>query len=206
MTVPSEPADGGRGGGRPAAPDTRPPGTALPATPSQDAPALATPPARDTTRTFVLTALGVLVVSQTVGYLVHTNLPLHQSYPLNDLLHLTHVRNTGGVFGMFPGNSLVFAVTSTLTVVLLCIMATRRDVADTFHRVCFGLIVGAAASNILDRLLYGAVIDYIDVQGIPYWSYVFNLADCAIHAGAWPLAIASLFAARSNGPSTTAAA
>lgn len=156
------------------------------------------PPARDTRLTFALTALAVLAVSQIVGYVVHTRLPLHESYVVADWLYLTHVRNTGGVFGMFPGNSLVFAVTSSLTVLLLCVMAMRRDVADTFHRVCFGLIVGAAASNILDRLLYGAVIDYIDVQGIPYWSYVFNLADCAIHVGAWPLALASLFWNRSG--------
>jgi signal peptidase II len=148
---------------------------------------------RDTRLVFALTALGVFAAAQVVGYLVHTRLPLHESYVVNDFLYLTHVRNTGGVFGMFPGNSVVFAITSTLTVVVLCAMALRHEVADVFHRVCFGLIVGAAASNIFDRLVYGAVIDYLDVQGIPYWSYVFNLADCAIHVGAWPLAIVSLF-------------
>jgi signal peptidase II len=125
--------------------------------------------------------------------MVHTILTLHETYVVNDVLHLTHLRNTGGVFGMFPGNSVVFAITSTVTVIVLCVLALRREVADTFHRVCFGLIVGAAASNISDRLVYGAVIDYLDVQGIPYWSYIFNIADCAIHLGAWPMAIASLF-------------
>ena len=41
-------------------------------------------------------------------------------------------------------------------------------------------------------LAYGAVIDFIDIQGIPRWNYIFNTADVAIHVGLWPLAIGTL--------------
>ena len=54
--------------------------------------------------------------------------------------------------------------------------------------------MGAAAANICDRLVYGAVIDFIDIQGIPYWHYIFNIADTAIHLGVWPLVIGAFIA------------
>jgi hypothetical protein len=59
---------------------------------------------------FAVTATVVLLVAQLGSYLVHTRLPLHDTYVVNSVLHLTHVRNSGGVFGLFPGNSVVFAV------------------------------------------------------------------------------------------------
>lgn len=133
-----------------------------------------------------------LAIAQLGSYLVYSHLPLHKTYPVNAVLHLTHIRNTGAIFGLFPGNSRMFAVTSTLAVVGLCLILLRNKPAAFYPYICFGLIVGAAASNTCDRLLYGAVIDFIDVQGIPYWGYIFNIADVAIHLGAWPLAIGTL--------------
>ena len=62
-----------------------------------------------------------------------------------------------------------------------------------YEYVCFGFIVGGGASNILDRLIYGSVIDFIDIQHIPYWNYVFNTADVMVHVGIWPMLILSFF-------------
>jgi signal peptidase II len=55
---------------------------------------------------------------------------------------------------------------------------------------------------VLDRLIYGSVIDFIDVQGIPYWHYVFNTADVMIHLGIWPMLAIGLWQARSANPET----
>jgi signal peptidase II len=57
----------------------------------------------------------------------------------------------------------------------------------------FGLIFGGGGANILDRILYGAVIDYFDIQGIPYWHYIFNTADVMIHLGLWSMVFIELF-------------
>jgi signal peptidase II len=140
----------------------------------------------------------VLVIAQAVSYVVRSRLPLHETLVVNQVLHFTHIRNTGGVFGLFPDNSLAFAATSSLIILAICgYVLTSRDLAG-YQVVCAGLVVGAAAANICDRLVYGAVIDFIDIQGIPYWHYVFNVADVAIHLGAWPLAIGTLFPPRSR--------
>jgi signal peptidase II len=138
---------------------------------------------------FVVAAAAVLAISQLGSYIVHTRLPLNDTYVVSSNLHFTHVRNTGAIFGVFPGNSLVFAFTSCLVVAGLCVYLLRNAYLDFYHYICFGFIVGAATSNMCDRLLYGAVIDFIYVVGIPHWSYVFNIADAAIHLGIWPLFI-----------------
>ena len=141
---------------------------------------------------FGTAAAVILAIAQFSSYLVQSRLTLHDSYVVSSFLHLTYIRNTGGVFGMLQGDSMLFAVLSTLTIAGLCLYLLRSPGMKLYQYVCFGIVVGAAAANVCDRLVYGAVIDFIDVQGIPYWNYVFNTADVAIHVGVWPLAIGAL--------------
>lgn len=141
---------------------------------------------------FAISALLVLALAQLASYLVNRLLPLHDTYVVNSVLHLTHIRNTGGVFGIFPGNSLLFVVTSSVIVVALCVYLLKSPTTALYHFVCSGIIVGAAVSNIVDRLVYGSVVDFIDVQGIPGWHYIFNVADVGIHVGLWPLLLGTI--------------
>ncbi len=152
-----------------------------------------TPTRRSGLTVFGVTAFGILCVAQLGSYLVQTRLPLHETHVVNPVLHLTHIRNSGGVFGLFPGNSVVFAVVGSLIILALCLYVVRNRLA-AYQYFCFGSIVGAAAANICDRLVYGAVVDFIDVQGIPGWHYIFNIADTAIHLGVWPLVIGAFIA------------
>jgi signal peptidase II len=69
-----------------------------------------------------------------------------------------------------------------------------------YEYICFGFIVGGGASNILDRLVYGSVIDFIDIQHIPYWNYIFNTADMMVHVGIWPMLILSFWATSQKQP------
>lgn len=141
---------------------------------------------------FVSAAAFVFGLAQVGSHLVDAYLPLNEPYVVTPFLYLTHVRNTGVIFGWLPGSSLEFAIAGTAVVIAGCLLLLRTA-ASSYQFLCLGLIVGAAASNIVDRLVYGAVIDFIDVRGIPYWHYVFNTADVMIHLGAWPLALGSIF-------------
>jgi len=141
---------------------------------------------------FSATALVVLAIAQLGSHAVQARLPLHETYVVSSILHFTHIRNTGLVFGIFPGNSLAYAITGAAIVIGGCLFMLRTA-TRTYQYICLGLIVGAAASNICDRFVYGAVIDFIDVQGIPHWHYIFNIADVVIHLGAWPLALGAIF-------------
>lgn len=142
---------------------------------------------------FVIAVVLTLAVAQLGSYLVDSHLPIGETYIVNSVIHLTHVRNTGGVFGSFEGNGASLAMLAAALLIGISVYLLRDRTVDLFDVICIGFWVGAGASNILDRLLYGGVVDFIDIQGIPHWHYIFNTADAMIHLGVWPFVIRHLF-------------
>ena len=142
---------------------------------------------------FGIVAISVVALSQFTGYLINTNIPESTTIELSSLIHFTHVRNHGGVFGLLQGKGWMFAIFSALLLGAVVIYLYRGKDIQRYEYICFGFVVGGGVSNVLDRLVYGSVIDFIDIQHIPYWNYVFNTADVMVHVGIWPMLIFSLF-------------
>lgn len=142
---------------------------------------------------FGFIAITILLLSQAIGYWVNNSISLNSTVELNSLIHFTHIRNYGGVFGMLQGQGWLFGTISIgLLVIVIAYLALGKEVRR-YEFICFGFIVGGGASNILDRLIYGSVIDFIDIQHIPYWNYVFNTADVMVHVGIWPMLFLSFY-------------
>ena len=142
---------------------------------------------------FSAIALSCLAVSQMGSFLVEKNIAQGDSVVISSILHFTHIRNMGGVFGMAQGQGWLFAAFSLVLIAGLVIYLGRSSQVRTYEFICFGLVAGGGISNILDRLIYGSVIDFIDIKGIPYWHYIFNTADTFIHLGLWPMLFISIF-------------
>lgn len=140
---------------------------------------------------FTLIALVVVSVSQWIGYWVNTSIAENSSIEINSFVHFTHVRNHGGVFGLLQGMGWVFGIVSVGLLTAVTCYLWFGSAIQRYEYICFGFIVGGGASNILDRFIYGSVIDFIDIQHIPYWNYVFNTADVMVHVGIWPLLLLS---------------
>jgi signal peptidase II len=112
-------------------------------------------------------------------------------------LELAPIPNTHGAFGMF-GSSKPLLVVMAL-IVLVIFWMSFREAAARSRLVCvaFGLIVGGALGNIIDRLHYGYVIDFIDFYRFPQiWRFTFNVGDSCITIGVILLLISSVFRAR----------
>jgi signal peptidase II len=112
-------------------------------------------------------------------------------------LEFSPIPNTRGAFGMF-GNSKPLLVILAL-IVLFIFWWSFREAAARSRLVCvaFGLIVGGAIGNIVDRLHYGYVIDFIDFYRFPQiWRFTFNVGDSCITVGVILLLIASVFRTR----------
>ena len=117
-------------------------------------------------------------------------MPFESRLVVPHLLWFTYVQNTHGAFGMF-GNSPALLVVLALIVLAVFAYAFRDAVKHSnLVRVAFGMIVGGAAGNILDRLQHHSVIDFIDFKNI--WPNVFNVADSCITIGVALLVIAQL--------------
>ena len=148
---------------------------------------------------FLIAAVLALLASQTSSYLVNTSLAIGETRVVNALLHITHVRNMGGTFGAFPGHSVIFALISALILVLCTALFFKQRATTWIQFVFFGFIVGGGASNVADRVVLGSVVDFINLQGIPYWNYVFNTADIFIHIGIWPSLLIGVFLSKKEG-------
>lgn len=142
---------------------------------------------------FSLIAFVCLAISQAGSYLIEQNIAQGSSVVITPFLYFTHIRNLGGVFGMAQGQGWIFALFSFALLAALLFYLLRSQQVRRYEFICFGLVAGGGASNILDRLIYGSVIDFIDVRGIPYWHYIFNTADTFIHLGLWPMLFIGLF-------------
>lgn len=138
-------------------------------------------------------ALTVLLVSQIGSYVVNANIPLGETVQWSSFIYLTHIRNLGGVFGMLQGHGWIFGLFSVALITGLILYLYLGKQVQRYEYYCFGFIAGGGLSNILDRLIYGSVVDFINVQGIPYWQYIFNTADVMVHIGLWPMLYFSFF-------------
>lgn len=101
---------------------------------------------------------------------------------------------------MFQGHGWIFGFFSLLLISALVVYLWRGRDVQPYEYICFGFVVGGGGSNILDRLLYGSVVDFINVQHIPYWHYIFNTADVMVHVGLWPMLYFSLFPGKPLSP------
>lgn len=92
---------------------------------------------------------------------------------------LTHVTNTGVAFGLFPDQGTLFIAIAVIVIAAIVVYYRHLPRDQVLVRVSLGLQLGGALGNLIDRLRYGRVIDFIDFKVWP----VFNLADSAIVVG-----------------------
>jgi signal peptidase II len=147
---------------------------------------------------FAAITLACLAVAQTIGYVINTTIPENSTVVINSLIHFTHIRNHGGVFGMLQGSGSLFALISAALLIGVTLYLALGEDLHRYEYICFGFIVGGGTSNVLDRFVYGSVIDFIDIQHIPYWNYVFNTADVMVHIGIWPMLLLGIFGGSTN--------
>ncbi len=101
------------------------------------------------------------------------------------LFQFRYVENTGAAFSSFSDNTLLLTV---LTVIILCVcfvLLLSRKFKNLFINICLMLVISGGLGNVIDRILYGFVVDFIEPLFIDF--AVFNFADCCITVGAFML-------------------
>ena len=135
---------------------------------------------------YVLIAAAVVVLDQLTKRAVQRAIPLHESRSVIDgLLSLTHGRNPGIAFGVLsegglPFQAVALTVLGLVAVVALSIYAFKVPATQQLRLTALALVVGGAIGNLLDRIRYGSVVDFIHVYWGPHQWPDFNVADSAI--------------------------
>jgi signal peptidase II len=139
---------------------------------------------------YFLLALLIVFIDQTTKFLARVYIDTFESIRILPFLDLVSVRNEGAAFGMFKGlgNSVFIAV--SLVAIVFVIFLILRSHEDKFG---LSLILGGAVGNLIDRIVFKRVTDFIDVfAGRFHWP-AFNIADSALTIGLILLLVSSLF-------------
>jgi len=113
------------------------------------------------------------------------DLPARFSVPIAGPFSLTMVWNRGVSFGLFRADAdlvrWLLAAFSIIVAIMLAVWARKAE--RPFMAVGLGLVIGGALGNVIDRIRFGAVADFLDFQRLGFFPWVFNVADSAITVG-----------------------
>ncbi|UCH11602.1 MAG: signal peptidase II [Fidelibacterota bacterium] len=127
----------------------------------------------------------VVVLDQVSKYLVRQHLDLHTTRRVvGDFFRLTYVENSGIVFGIKVGGALpAFTILSIIATVLILYYFFRERTNHASVRISLALVLGGAIGNLIDRIIFGRVVDFFDFGIGQYRFFVFNIADSAVTIG-----------------------
>ena len=153
-----------------------------------------------------LIAFTVIILDQATKYWIMQSMRLHESIPIiPNLFSFTYIRNPGAAFGLLAGSSnafrtVFFGITSLFALALLGTILVRLPAKDWIGQVSIAGILGGAIGNLIDRLRFGEVIDFLDVYVESYHWPAFNIADSAIVVGVGLMLVDSLIGERQRAP------
>lgn len=146
---------------------------------------------------FILGALLVLVLDQITKILIIKLLPYGDARSFVDVIdgifRIVHVTNEGAAWGMMSGQTYFLSSIAIITLVALYLYRHQIGFRFKLVQVAMGLFAGGVLGNLLDRIMYGHVVDFLDVY-LPFADYhwpAFNVADMAIFFGVFSYLIMS---------------
>ncbi len=144
----------------------------------------------------------VVVLDQLSKWLAQHYLQLHQPVPVTPMFNLTLMYNTGAAFSFLSDaggwQRWFFTALAMVVSIVLIVWLRRLPSGERGQALGLSLIIGGAIGNLIDRLLLGHVVDFIQVYYDVYYWPAFNLADSAITVGAVLLIALSFRGERTN--------
>lgn len=140
-------------------------------------------------RLYILLVLVLLGLDQLTKYWIMATMNLYEAKEvIPGLFNLVYVTNKGAAFSMFasidsPIRHYFFISVNSIAAIALTIAAYRVRAQHIFYTVSFALIAAGAAGNLIDRIRFGAVIDFLDFYVGSYHWPAFNVADSSIFVG-----------------------
>ncbi len=137
----------------------------------------------------VLIAVAIIFLDQITKWMILESMPLYGSIPvIKGFFSITHIHNPGGAFGLFAVESLwvrkiLFLGVSSLAALLVLYFYHKTPRTYPWLLAAFSLIFGGAVGNLIDRVRFGKVVDFLLFYIGEYHWPAFNVADSAITVG-----------------------
>jgi|TARA_B100001964_G_C14215486_1_gene592562 signal peptidase II len=126
------------------------------------------------------TALIIILLDQITKFLIKINFKLNESLSIiKNIFHLTYTHNFGAGFGILQNQQWILIFISIIVIGVIFYYFDRIKDKETLLQIIVGFILGGTIGNLIDRISYGFVIDFLDFRIWP----VFNLADSFVTIG-----------------------
>ena len=130
----------------------------------------------------------ILIIDQILKNIIKTKMSLNQEIVLiKNFLSINYLKNTGAAFSILTNQTLILIIISFIIIFVLDRFLTKEKNLNNLSVISIGLILGGIFGNLLDRILYKGVIDYLSFRIFSYNFPVFNFADMAITIGTFLL-------------------
>ena len=137
----------------------------------------------------------IIAFDQWSKWLIKSSFSLYQSQPvIEDFFHLTYITNEGMAFGLtLPGGKHVLLILTILLTGFIAGYLWNERNGHPFIKYGLALIFSGAIGNLIDRVIYGKVVDFIDIMIGDFNWYIFNVADTSVTVGMCLFVLHSLY-------------
>lgn len=131
-----------------------------------------------------ITSAIVLLIDQIVKLLIKTNMSLNEEISIiPNFFSIQYLKNTGAAFSILENQTILLAITSIICISVIIYYLKKEENLTTAMYLSFGLVLGGILGNLIDRIVYQGVIDFLSFQIFNYNFPVFNIADIGITIG-----------------------
>lgn len=130
---------------------------------------------------FISISLLAIIIDQVVKIVVTNNMVLNTPITIiNNFFYLTYVTNEGAAWSILDGSRLLLIFLAIIALIAIYLFFIKNKKLETIEYIIYGLLVGGIVGNLIDRVIYGYVIDYLDFYIFNYDFPIFNIADICI--------------------------
>ena len=143
---------------------------------------------------YYVIAVVMIVIDQWTKYLVIENMTIGESIPvIENIFYLTSHRNPGAAWGILQGQMWFFYIITLIVVGIIIYYIEHYAKTNRLLGISLGLVLGGAIGNLIDRVRFQEVVDFVDVYIFSYDFPIFNVADSSLVVGVILIGIITLF-------------
>ena len=132
----------------------------------------------------IINSIILLIIDIVIKLIISNNLILNQSIKvINNFFYITYVKNTGVAWSILSGKINLIIVITLIIISVLAIYIFNKKSYSVLEIISYSMILSGSIGNLIDRIIYGYVIDYLDFNILGYNYPIFNFADMCIVIG-----------------------
>lgn len=138
----------------------------------------------------IILSIIFIIIDQLSKIIIVNNLTNNKSIEvIKSFFYLTYTNNKGAAFSILTGRRILLILVALIVIGVLIYYVRKNKIERKVNKIALSLVIGGSIGNLIDRILRGAVVDFIDIKIFGYNFPIFNLADTFIVIGVFLLII-----------------